>query len=68
MTFTVIGVQQCPANEHLILTVQINGGQTVEVRTGFDDLRSAGDALSVAERGLMRLKSAIKEAGATRDS
>lgn len=65
MTFTVTGIQQCAAAEHLILTVQINGGQTVEVRTSFADLQSAGDTLPVAERGLMRLKSAIKEAGAT---
>lgn len=64
MTFTVIGVAQCPANEHLILTVQING-QTVEIRTGFSDLQNAGSRLSNEERGLTRLRSAILEAGAT---
>lgn len=65
MTFTVTGVQQCPANEHLILTVQVNGGQTIEVRTSFDEMRTIGSDLDIRDLGLLRLKSAIKEAGAT---
>lgn len=65
MTFTVTGIQQCASNEHLILTVQINGGNPIEVRTSFDDLKTAGDGLPTQERGLMRLRSAILEADAT---
>lgn len=65
MVFRVTNIAQCPSAEHLTLTVQINGGATVEIRTSFDELRSAGGALSTAERGLTRLKSAILEADAT---
>lgn len=64
MVFRVTNIAQCPAAEHLTLTVQINGGAAVEGRTSFDELRTAGDTLSTAERGLMRLKSAILEADA----
>lgn len=64
MTFRVTGLAECPAGNHITMTVLINGSIERQFLVGVDTLKTEGDDLPIETKAFLRLNSAIKEAGA----
>lgn len=65
MQFAVNAIRQCAGGNHIEIDITLNGGRQITRRCNRSELLDELDDVTQEERALLRIVSAVKEAGAS---